>query len=328
MVLQIPEPILAAPVVALPTAGVAYEGKWDGYRCLLARHPEGRVEMLSRRGTALTVAFSDIAAAAQRDLPEGGVLLDGELVIWHEGRLAFDRLQRRMNRTAASVAGEIRAAPAHFVAFDVLHLAGENLMPQPYLRRRERLERLFTEEGLGPPWTLCPMTLDWAEAERWMQEWAQADVGLEGIVAKKLNQPYRPGARRAWSKVRIRHTTEAVIGCVTGTLTHTTGVLLGRFDASGRLRYVGRSTPLTAQTGRQLSQQLAPAAPDHPWRGHSFSAAWGSREKLVVDLAEPVLVAEVSTDTAVDSGRWRHPVRFVRVGTDMEPQDSPLFSDG
>lgn len=156
--------------------------------------------MRSRRGTALTVAFSDIAAAAQRDLPDGGVLLDGELVIWHEGRLAFDRLQRRMNRTAASVAGEIRAAPAHFVAFDVLHLAGENLMPQQYLRRRERLERLFAEEALGPPWTLCPMTLDRAEAERWMQEWAQADVGLEGIAAKKLNQPYRPGTLHLESK--------------------------------------------------------------------------------------------------------------------------------
>lgn len=57
------------------------------------------------------------------------------------------------------------------LAFDVLlHLAGENLMPQPYLRRRERLERLLGEEGLGPPWTLCPMTLDRAEVERWMRE--------------------------------------------------------------------------------------------------------------------------------------------------------------
>ncbi|MEV7471651.1 ATP-dependent DNA ligase [Streptomyces kronopolitis] len=328
MVLQVPEPILAAPVAALPTSGVAYEGKWDGYRCLLARHPDGRVEMRSRRGTALTVAFRDIAAAAQRDLPEGGVILDGELVIWHEGRLAFDRLQRRMNRTAASVAAEIREAPAHFVAFDVLHLAGENLMPQPYLRRRERLERLFAEEGLGPPWTLCPMALDRVEAERWMREWAQADGGLEGIVAKKLNQPYRPGTRRAWSKVRIRHTTEAVIGGATGTLAHPTGVLLGRFDVSGRLRYVGRSTPLTVQASRQLSEQLEPAAADHPWHGYSFSVSWGSREKLVVDLAEPLLVAEVSADTAVDSGRWRHPVRFVRLRTDMEPQDTPPFSEG
>ncbi|MFJ5804488.1 ATP-dependent DNA ligase [Streptomyces decoyicus] len=77
MVLHVPEPMLAAPVTVLPTAGVAYEAKWDGYRCLLARHPDGRVELRSRRGTALTVAFCDIAAAAQRDLPQDGVLLDG-----------------------------------------------------------------------------------------------------------------------------------------------------------------------------------------------------------------------------------------------------------
>lgn len=147
--MRVPEPMLAVPVDVLPLAGVAYEGKWDGYRCLLARHPDGRVELRSRRGTALTVAFGDIAAAAERDLPGSGVLLDGELVVWHEGRLAFDRLQRRLNRTAATVAREIREAPAHFVAFDVLHLADEDLMVQPYLRRRERLERFFAEERLG-----------------------------------------------------------------------------------------------------------------------------------------------------------------------------------
>ncbi|MFF8902901.1 hypothetical protein ACF082_36180 [Streptomyces lydicus] len=109
MVLQVPEPILAAPSAVLPMTGVAYEAKWDGYRCLLARHPDGRVELNSRRGTALAVAFGDIASAALRDLPEEGVLLDGELVVWHEGRLAFDRLQRRMNRTAASAARETRS---------------------------------------------------------------------------------------------------------------------------------------------------------------------------------------------------------------------------
>lgn len=324
MVLQVPEPMLAAPAAVLPTAGVAYEAKWDGYRCLLARHTDGRAELRSRRGTALTVAFGDIAAAALRDLPEDGVLLDGELVVWHEGRLAFDRLQRRMNRTAASVAREIREAPAHFVAFDLLHLAGEDLLVQPYLRRRERLERFFAEEGLGPPWTLCPMTFDRAEAERWMREWAAADVGLEGIVAKKLNQPYRPAAR-AWSKVRIRHTTEAVIGGVTGTLARPTGMLLGRYDVSGRLRYVGRSTPLSEKAGRQLVGRLKPAAGDHPWHGRSFSAGWGSRETLSVELAEPDLVVEVSADTAMDAHRWRHPVRVMRVRTDMVPQDAPLF---
>ncbi|MFE7545802.1 ATP-dependent DNA ligase [Streptomyces platensis] len=172
------------------------------------------------------MAFGDIAAAAERDLPGGGVLLDGELVVWHEGRLAFDRLQRRLNRTAATIAREIREAPAHFVAFDVLRLAGEDLMVQPYLRRRERLERFFAEERLGPPWVLCPITLDRAEAERWMEEWAAADVGLEGIVAKKLDQSYRPAAR-GWSKVRIRHTTEAVIGGVTGTLSRPGGECSG-----------------------------------------------------------------------------------------------------
>ncbi|MEU0938045.1 hypothetical protein [Embleya sp. NPDC005971] len=72
--------------------------------------------MISRRGTRPTDGFVDIAAAGERDLPEG-VLLDGELVVWHDGKLAFDLLQKRMNRTLAAAAREAPTSPANFVAF-------------------------------------------------------------------------------------------------------------------------------------------------------------------------------------------------------------------
>lgn len=158
MAFPFPDVILAAPVMELPAGALAYEAKWDGFRCLLARPADGPVQLRSRRGASLTTAFADIAAAAQRDLPHD-VLLDGELVIWHGGRLMFDRLQQRMNRTPTAVAREIREAPAHFVAFDLLR-HGEDLTQLPYEQQRRRLERMFAEADLGPPWTLCPMTLD------------------------------------------------------------------------------------------------------------------------------------------------------------------------
>ncbi|RSO06927.1 hypothetical protein DMH18_26090 [Streptomyces sp. WAC 06783] len=115
MVMSDLAPILAEPVAELPVAGAyAFETKWDGFRCLLHRADDGTIRLQSRRGTSLTTAFSDIAEAAERDFPEE-ILLDGEVVIWHDGRLDFGRLQRRLNRKAATVRREIAQSPAHYV---------------------------------------------------------------------------------------------------------------------------------------------------------------------------------------------------------------------
>lgn len=323
--LVIPEPMLATPVAALPGAGYAFEPKWDGYRALLARPAGGPVRLVSRRGTPMAAAFPEIAGAAERDLPRG-TLLDGELVIWHQGRLAFELLQQRLGRTASSAARLAHQVPAHYVAFDLLHRGETDLMAWPYRERRDALEALFAEEQLGPPWTLCPMTTDPAQAAQWLRpEWAQA--GIEGVVAKLPNRSYAPG-RRGWLKYRSRDSTEAVIGAVTGSLRRPRTVLLGRLDDAGRLRYVGRSTELSAAAARDLAAQLAPAVAGHPWQGRTFSAGWGTRETLDVTLVAPDLVAEVSADTAVDAGRWRHPVRFQRLHPDLAAQDAPAFGAG
>ncbi|MER5472776.1 hypothetical protein [Streptomyces sp. NPDC002685] len=113
--------------------------------------------------------------------------ISGELVIWHDGRLAFERLLRRPNRRPASVAAEVNSTPAHYVAFDLLRVdVGDGDVARlPYRDRRARLEKLFADQGLMPPWTLCPMTLDRDEALSWMREWAPA--GIEGIVSHRMN---------------------------------------------------------------------------------------------------------------------------------------------
>lgn len=105
--------MLAKAVEVLPTGPVAYESKWDGFRAIVSRNPVGAVEIRSRQGTLLSPGFPEITAAA-RTLP--AVILDGEIVIWHDGRLAFERLLRRLNRRPASVEAEVRSSPAHFVA--------------------------------------------------------------------------------------------------------------------------------------------------------------------------------------------------------------------
>ncbi|MEO3756361.1 ATP-dependent DNA ligase [Streptomyces sp. B6B3] len=334
VVVRIPrEPILAAPVADLPRAGVgegvAWEPKWDGYRAFVARSVGGGVVVRSRHGTDLTTGFPDIAAAAGA-LPDVDLVLDGELVIWQEGRLAFERLGERLGRRPDTARRLAAAVPAHFVVFDLLHHAGVDYLPRPYSERRAALEELFAGYDLGPPWTLCPSTTDPAIARRWL-EWAA--VGVEGLVAKPLSAPYRPGTR-GWRKYRVRHTTEAVIGAVTGSLTRPSSVLLGRLQDGGsggvgRLRYAGRTTTVNASLAEQLAAVLAPAGPGHPWQGVRFSVGWGSHESLRAVLVDPQLVAEISADVALDrAGRWRHPVRLQRLRPDLAPVDVPVFGAG
>ncbi|MCZ4103563.1 MULTISPECIES: hypothetical protein [Streptomyces] len=108
----LPEPILAAPVMSssLPV-NYAAEPKWEGYRAPVAHYADGHVVIRSRRGTLMTTALPEITAAASA-LP-ADVALDGELIVWEDGRLAFERLQGRLNRTAAGAAALAAQWPAH-----------------------------------------------------------------------------------------------------------------------------------------------------------------------------------------------------------------------
>ncbi|WP_406485993.1 ATP-dependent DNA ligase [Streptomyces phaeochromogenes] len=123
--------------------------------------------------------------------------LDGELVVWENDRLAFERRQQRQHRRSAAAVQAAVQWPAHFVAFDLLRL-GTDRTGQPYQERREAMEELFTGQQLQPPWTLCPATTDPRQAAEWLQ-WSS--VGMEGLVFKRLDQTYLPGWR-AWRKYR------------------------------------------------------------------------------------------------------------------------------
>ncbi|GAA2281967.1 hypothetical protein GCM10010145_61860 [Streptomyces ruber] len=123
------------------------------------------------------------------------------------------------------------------------------------------------------PFTLCPSTTDPAVAREW-PAWTAA--GLESLVFKRLDEPYRGGAR-SWRKYKVRVTTEAVIGAVTGSLTAPRTVLLGHYDTAGRFLYIGRSTTLSQTVGHALADHLTPPRDAHPWTGGTFSAGWGTQ---------------------------------------------------
>ncbi|MEU0270503.1 ATP-dependent DNA ligase [Streptomyces sp. NPDC006307] len=201
---------LAETVGALPReAGLAYEPKFDGHRMVIFRQDGDDVVLQARSGRIITAAFPDLAEAA-RHLPAGTVL-DGEVVVWREGRTDFAAVQGRAFATPGRAPGLARRLPASYAAFDVLAADGADLRPVRYDWRRERLVELLAE--LGPPIQAVPMTTDPQLAETWYE--TLPEIGVEGLVIKRLDQPYKPG-KRVWRKYRHTDTRDAVVVGFTG----------------------------------------------------------------------------------------------------------------
>lgn len=297
--------------------GAMYEPKWDGFRCALVRDASG-THLWSRQGKDLTDRFPDVATAATAQISPGTVL-DGELVIWNGDRLDFDLLQQRLVNRAKRVSTLAARRPATYMAFDMLAHEAKDLRSHPLATRRATLDHL--SEGWAPPLQVSPVTTNEDTARAWFVDYRPA--GIEGLVAKAADGTYRPG-RRDWVKVKSRETTEVIIGAVTGSLEHPDSIVVGLL-VEGVLTIVGKSTPLSPSQARSLATVLTPAGGDHPWPDEVSSSRFGSsRAKLVLTKVEPVIVAEVLADSALQGGAFRHPVRFVRQRPDLSPSDTPL----
>ena len=322
-------PMLAAPVDAVPERpGLIHEPKWDGWRVIAFRGTDG-VYLQSRAGRNLTTYFPDITRAIRAAIPPGAVL-DGELIVFERGRTNFAQLQRRVT-AGRDLPRMARECPAHYVLFDLLaDGGGQVILDLPLSERRARLERLLA--GAPAQLTLTPQTSDIRQVADWLLNWTVA-AGIEGVVSKRLDGRYEPG-RRGWCKFRSRMVTEAVVGGVTGSISRPETVLLGRFDQRGRLRYTGRSHPLTTGQAVDLASLLSPprlprrAAAAHPWP-QPLPASWSGQldrpEPLPYVQVEPTVVAEVDADVAFERGRWRHRVRYARARSDMSVFDVPLL---
>ncbi|RKS68654.1 ATP-dependent DNA ligase [Actinomadura pelletieri DSM 43383] len=323
-------PMLATAIDRIPPprscpGGCRYEPKFDGFRAIAIVDDGGAVRLSSRRRTRLDDAFPEIVAAVRERLAPGTVV-DGEIVRWgRDGRLDFGALQRRhaAGRRRAELA---RTEPCHYVVFDVLESGGEDLRPRPLRDRRAVLEALLGDAGPSARVVITPQTSEVEEATVWFD--ALAVQGVEGLVVKDADGPYLEGRRR-WRKVKRRVTTEAIVGGVTGTRQAPESLILGRYDEDGRLRVVARTTPLPPDARAALGDLLQHAGPDHPWPAELpaglAGGVYGSHPPIRYVRTEPETVVEISADAAIERGRWRHAVRFVRVRPDLEPWQVPPF---
>jgi len=261
-------------------------------------------------------------------------VVDGEIVIATPHGLDFDLLQLRLHPAASRVAKLAHETPSEFVAFDLLAASGRDLRSTPFDNRREQLERLL--KRAAAPLHLTPMTRDRDVAVEWLQRFEGA--GLDGVMAKPANGLYEAG-KRAMFKIKHSRTADCVVA---GFRWHKTGpgtligsLLLGLYDAHGKLQHVGVTSSFTTAMRRQLAKELAPlrvdAICDHPWREWARVAAEssrmpGARSRWSVgkDLSwEPLRVervCEVKYDH-MQGSRFRHAAVFLRWRPDKRPAD-------
>ena len=248
-----------------------------------------------------------------RSLGSRRIILDGEVVAFDEqGRPSFERLQSRMHLASESaVRRRMRDIPATYVIFDLLYLDGHTTISLSYEERRELLERLELE---GPAWR----TPSYHRGEGKALLEATRELGIEGVVAKKLDCPYQPGARAShWIKVKNVHTQDVVIGGWTpgeGGRATSIGALAVGVMEDEKLVYVGKvGTGFTEQTLALLKREL------EPLRSDSSPFAGRQPPKGTV-FVEPRLVAHVEFREWTESGTLRAP-SFKGLRPDISPHE-------
>jgi ATP-dependent DNA ligase len=322
------EPMLAAVQPSVPEGPAwSYEPKWDGFRTLVFRDGD-RVDLVSRGSRPMTRYFPELLPGI-RALPAERFVLDGEIIIVGDDGLDFDALQLRLHPAESRVRMLAGKIPSQLVAFDLLAIGEEDLRPLPLSARRKRLEALLA--GVQPPVLLTPYTRDAKVGREWLALFEGA--GLDGIIAKAWEQPYLPG-KRGWVKIKHERTADCVVigyrlakdGNGIGSL------LLGLYDDSGSLHYVGHTSSFDAATRRKLLESLQPLREgSDEWMKNQPGAEewarmpggqsrWSRGKELEWHGLRPELVCEVAYDKLQGGQRFRHATGFRRWRPDKPPE--------
>jgi bifunctional non-homologous end joining protein LigD len=301
------EPMAAALVDALPTGDEwLYEAKFDGYRAL-AFKDGSKTRILSRKGNDLTSAYPSIRKAIEA-LKTQSAVIDGEIVAFDEaGRPSFQHLHHRSARPAA----------IRYFAFDLLHLNGKDLQAEPLAVRRTALQKIVAGSDVDFSDELSGSAEDVIRAI--------AEVGLEGVVAKRRDSRYEPGKRSgAWQKFKVKLRQEFVIGGYKPENRNFQSIVVGYYD-NRKLRFAARvRAGFTAAQRTALFELLRPLQTERcPFTDlpSERTGHWGEgvteEDMKILKWLKPVLVAEIAFTEWTRDGNLRHSA-FVGLRTDKD----------
>jgi len=296
--------------------GWQFEPKWDGFRCMAFRDGAD-VALMSKSGKPLERYFPELAAAL-RGLAEDRFVVDGEIVVPIGGTLSFAALQARLHPAASRIAKLSQETPAQLILFDCLQIRAVDWTGEPLDKRRVALEQFA--KTLPPSVLVSPMTCERTVAQGWLERTGGA---LDGVMAKRRDQPYRPG-ERAMFKHKVERTADCVVG---GFRTDATGkrlasLLLGLYDEAGLLHHVGYTSSFSGPQRAELLARFEPLRGQSAFTGSAPGGAsrWskpGASSKWVP--VRPTEIAEVAYDQ-ITGNRFRHGTTFRRWRPDKRAQ--------
>jgi len=316
-----------APMDALLVAGIPtdsgvwqYEPKWDGFRCLAFRDGD-TVDLQSKSGQPLGRYFPEVVETLLR-LKAKRFVLDGELVVPEGGGLSFDALLQRIHPSASRIKKLSGLTPATFVLFDLLtDPTGKSMAEAPLAQRRPALEAfaakyLPNDGGI----VLSPATTDVRTARKWFNGVGGA---LDGVIAKRLELPYRSGTRDGMVKVKKLRTADCVVGGFRyASKSKAIGsLLLGLYNESGLLDHVGFCSSFKAEERETLKKIVEPLIEPPGFTGQAPGgpSRWSTERSTEWQPLAPTLVVEVRYDHFT-GGRFRHGTKFLRWRPDKAPR--------
>jgi bifunctional non-homologous end joining protein LigD len=297
--------------------GWAFEPKYDGIRILGSASRDG-VALVTRNNLDKAKQFPEIVDALKelRRKTKRSFIIDGEIVALRDNEPArFQELQGRMHVTdARSIATHRAEDPAALIVFDILLDGRKSLIGEPWHVRRKQLEALLTRARRTDTLRISDVGDDGAAMLRTARQ-----NDWEGIIAKQVDAPYRPGDRtHAWLKLKIERRQEFVVGGWTEprrSREHFGALLLGYYDRDGTLVYAGHTgTGFTRETLADMSRRLRrierKTSPFDPTPHTNEPAHW----------VRPEIVVEIKFTEWTGDGRLRHPV-FIGVRDDKSPRE-------
>ncbi|RVC59733.1 ATP-dependent DNA ligase, partial [Mesorhizobium sp. M4B.F.Ca.ET.088.02.2.1] len=247
-------------------------------------------------------------------------VVDGEIIIEIEGRASFDALQMRLHPAESRIRKLSRQTPARIVLFDILSAPGGKIVLESPLRERRSATEDFVTRAENEALRLSSATTSIAEANKWLQ--GAGHGSTDGVVAKMLDEPYRPG-ERAMVKVKRLRTADCVVGGFRylNRKRQVGSLLLGLYNDNGLLDHVGFTSTISNEERLAVTVKLEElrGGPGFTGKAPGGPSRWSTERSGEWEPVRPELVVEVRFDH-ITSARFRHGTRLLRWRPDKAPR--------